>query len=418
MSMKSTFKKLFAILSAATVVAGLSAQPAFAHGEKAQEPFLRMRTVQWIDVAVSKTNLAVNDESVITGKVHFMGNEHWPQATAKPERAFLNVSAAGPVLLRKASFINGVNMVNSAKFDLGADYNFEIRLKASWPGKWHVHPMINVKDAGPLVGPGTWVEITGNHADLKDEMKTLTGETVNLETYGTANNVKWHVIWGLIAAAWLLWWLAKPLFHARYAKVKAEQGDTLITGGDRMVSWVMLVVALGLTYYGYSAAEARHPVTLPLQSATATIPHSPSLLEGVKLVLDRATYRVPGRAMEMDVSITNTSSKPFRVGEFNTAGVRFLNPEVGIMDELTKQYPSYLLAEKGLTVSDNTPIQPGETRKLHLVAQDAAWEVERLSSLIYDPDSRFGGVLYLYDTDGKRLLTEVGGTLVPTFAGT
>ncbi|PKO83759.1 MAG: methane monooxygenase/ammonia monooxygenase subunit B [Betaproteobacteria bacterium HGW-Betaproteobacteria-11] len=416
--MKNLFNRLFTIISASAVLAGFAAQPAFAHGEKAQEPFLRMRTVQWIDVAVTKTNLAVNDETVITGKVHFMTNEHWPHSAAKPELAFLNVSAAGPVMVRKASFVNGVNMVNSAKFDLGADYAFEIRLKASWPGKWHVHPMINVKDAGPLVGPGTWVEVTGSHADFKDEMKTLTGETVNLETYGTENNVKWHVIWGLIAVAWLLWWLAKPLFHSRYAKVKAELGDTLITGGDRMVSAVVLVVALGLTYYGYSAAEARYPVTLPLQSATATIPHSPSLVEGVKLVLDRATYRVPGRAMEMDVSITNTSSKPFRVGEFNTAGVRFLNPEVGVMDELTKQYPSYLLAEKGLTVSDNTPIQPGETRKLHLVAQDAAWEVERLSSLIYDPDSRFGGVLYMYDTDGKRLITEVGGTLVPTFAGT
>lgn len=415
--MKSPFKKLLTILAASAVVAGVSVQPAFAHGEKAQEPFLRMRTVQWIDVAMSKTNLAVNDETVITGKLHMMTEEHWPRSAAKPDIAFLNVSAAGPVLLRKGSFVNGVNMVNSAKFDLGADYDFKIILKASWPGKWHVHPMINVKDAGPLVGPGTWVEITGDHANLKDEMKTLTGETVNLETYGTENNVKWHLIWGLIGVAWLLWWLAKPLFHARYAKVKAEQGDTLITGGDRMVSTVFLVVALGLTWYGYMQAEAKYPVTLPLQSATAVVPHSPSLVEGVKLTLDRATYRVPGRAMEMHVSITNTSSKPFRVGEFNTAGVRFLNPEVGIMDELTKQYPSYLLAEKGLTVSDNTPIQPGETRKLHLVAQDAAWEVERLSSLIYDPDSRFGGVLYLYDTDGHRLITEVGGTLVPTFAG-
>lgn len=414
--MKSVVMKLLAAFAAA-VAASLSVQPAFAHGEKAQEPFLRMRTIQWVDVKLSKTQLAVNEETVLTGKLHVMSPEHWPASAAKPDIAFLNVSAAGPVLLRKASFVNGVNMVNSAKFELGADYEFEVRLKASWPGKWHVHPMINVKDAGPLVGPGVWIEITGNHADLKDQITTLAGDVVDLETYGTANNIKWHLIWGVIAVAYLAWWLRKPLFHARYASVKAGQGDRLITMGDKVVSVVAIVLALGLTVYGYSAAETRYPVTLPLQSAMATVPASPSMTAGVQVTLDRASYRVPGRAMQMVVNITNTGDKPLRVGEFNTAGVRFLNPKVGVMDEITEKYPSYLLAREGLTVSDDNPIQPGETRKLTLVAQDAAWEVERLSSLIYDPDSRFGGVLYLYDADGKRTIAEVGGTLVPTFAG-
>ncbi len=43
---------------------------AFAHGEKALEPFIRMRTIQWYDVQWSQDKLAVNGEVAITGKFH------------------------------------------------------------------------------------------------------------------------------------------------------------------------------------------------------------------------------------------------------------------------------------------------------------------------------------------------------------
>jgi methane/ammonia monooxygenase subunit B len=159
-------------------------------------------------------------------------------------------------------------------------------------------------------------------------------------------------------------------------------------------------------------------VTLPLQSAKESVeplPDSPTNV-GVKLV--KASYRVPGRSMNMTLDVTNTTDKPVRLGEFSSATVRFLNPEVGMMDEIAKKYPKHLMADKGLTLKDNKPIQPGETRRLEVQAQDAAWEVERLSSLIYDPDSRFGGLLFFYDSDGKRHMADVGGTLVPTFVTT
>ncbi|MGH8007198.1 MAG: methane monooxygenase/ammonia monooxygenase subunit B, partial [Candidatus Binatia bacterium] len=40
----------------------LSASQAAAHGEKSQEPFLRMRTVMWYDVVWSTDKLNVNEE--------------------------------------------------------------------------------------------------------------------------------------------------------------------------------------------------------------------------------------------------------------------------------------------------------------------------------------------------------------------
>jgi methane/ammonia monooxygenase subunit B len=394
----------------------LSNAPAFAHGEKAQEPFLRMRTVQWYDVELSKTKANVNDEVVLKGKFRLSPEANWPRAAAKPDTAFLNVAAAGPVFVRKSSTINGVNMQNSTTLQLGHDYAFEVKMVASHPGRWHIHSMLNVKDAGALIGPGDWVEVSGNHENFVNNIKTLTGETVDLSSYGSAGNISWHLIWGLFAVIWLAYWLSKPIFFSRQRQVAAGNADRLVTKTDQYVAGAVLVGALGLTFVGYQIAEAKYPVTLPLQSAHESVAPLPEPGQRVGVKLLKATYRVPGRSMNMQLEVTNTTGKPIRLGEFSSATVRFLNPEVGFPDEATKKYPSHLLAANGLSLSDNKPINPGETRTLMVQAQDAAWEVERLSSLIYDPDSRFGGLLFFYDSEGRRHIADVGGVLVPTFS--
>ena len=54
----------------AVVLTGMAAFPilATAHGERNQEPFLRMRTVHWYDVKWSTGKMNVNDEIVLEGK--------------------------------------------------------------------------------------------------------------------------------------------------------------------------------------------------------------------------------------------------------------------------------------------------------------------------------------------------------------
>ena len=387
---------------------------AFAHGEKAQEPFLRMRTIHWFDVEWTKDTLAVNDVMSITGKFKVAPKSSWPQATAKPSLAFLNVSIPGPVFHRLGSWSNGTNMANSTTFDLNKVYDFKVDLMARYPGKWHMHAMLNVKDAGPIIGPGKFITITGSHADFLHEVKTLTNETVNVDTYGLANNIFWHSVWGLFAAAWLIFWLVRPLFFSRYRMVEAGRGNELNSRFDKLIGLCVLVGAIVLTVVGYVQAEARWPVTLPLQSALSSVEALDMKVNQVKIKLKRAEYRVPGREMAMIVEATNNSSQPVRLGEFATATVRFINPAVG--STKTAGYPDYLLAENGLSTSDDSPIQPGETRTFQINAQDAAFETERLSSLIFDPDSAFGGLLYFYGTnDNERMLSDVGGTLVPVF---
>lgn len=96
------------------------ATPAAAHGERSQQAFLRMRTLNWYDVKWSKTELNVNEEMELTGKVHIFSG--WPQAVAKPEVAFLNVGEPGPVLIRKSSWVGGTPVPRSFSLEVGKDY--------------------------------------------------------------------------------------------------------------------------------------------------------------------------------------------------------------------------------------------------------------------------------------------------------
>ena len=48
-------------------------------------------------------------------------------------------------------------------------------------------------------------------------------------------------------------------------------------------------------------------------------------------------------------------------------------------------------------------------------AADAAWETERLASLMGNPDSSYGAVLFFFDSQGKRTVSEVSGPAIPVF---
>jgi methane/ammonia monooxygenase subunit B len=60
-------------------------------------------------------------------------------------------------------------------------------------------------------------------------------------------------------------------------------------------------------------------------------------------------------------------------------------------------------------------LAPGETRSISVTASDAAWEVYRLADLIYDPDSRFAGLLFFFDEAGNRQMVMVDSALIPSF---
>ncbi|RIZ68831.1 MAG: methane monooxygenase/ammonia monooxygenase subunit B [Methylococcales bacterium] len=409
---KDKVAKLSFVALLITMTAAMFYTPtASAHGEKSQAAFMRMRTIHWFDLNWSKEEVPVNDTMTISGK--FFVFTGWPETVDKPEISFLNIGIPGPVFIRAGSWIGGQLVPRSVSLELGETYEFKVLLKARRPGDWHVHTMLNVKGGGPIIGPGKWVTVTGSMSSFVNPITTLTGETVDLENYNLGNTYFWHGLWYGIGILWVAYWARKPMFVPRLIAVDAGKADTLITATDRKVALGFAVGVIGIVAMSMASTNEKFPITTPLQAG---------LLRGIKSIdmpvptvavkIEDATYRVPGRAMQMTMTITNNGDSAVRLGEFNTAGVRFMDANVA-QDE--SGYPDDLLAEEGLTVSDNSPLAPGQKRTVQVTASDAAWEVYRLADLIYDPDSRFAGLLFFWDAAGNRQLVTIDAPLIPTF---
>jgi len=297
--------------------------------------------------------------------------------------------------------------------ELGETYEFKVLLKARRPGDWHVHTMMNVEGGGPIIGPGKWVTINGSMKSFTNPITTLTGQTIDLETYNLSNTYFWHTFWYAVGVAWMVYWMRKPMFVPRMIAVDAGKADSLITGTDKKVALAFAAGSIAIVAFTMQSTNSQYPVTTPLQAG---------LLRGMKPIemptptvsvkVDDATYRVPGRSMNMTLTVTNNGDSSVRLGEFNTAGVRFL--DAGVAEDTTG-YPDDLLAPEGLTVSDNSPLAPGQTRTIQVTASDAAWEVYRLADLIYDPDSRFAGLLFFHDENGNKQVVTIDAPLIPTF---
>jgi methane/ammonia monooxygenase subunit B len=392
------------------------ALPALAHGERAQEPYLRTRTAHWYDVSWSTTQLKVNDEVTITGKFRLFGD--WPDAVDLPETVFVSNATPGPVLTRVESYLNGVPARQSFRnLEIGRDYEYKMIMRGRIPGRYHVHPMIAIKGSGPLVGPGQWVEVKGSATDFSHPVTALSGEKIdNLETWGVSNAFTWHLIWLALAAGWIIWWIRRPLLIPRYLALKQEREDLLTTPLDLKLAIALLIVTVVLAFGSYNWAVNKFPRTVPLQAGTMHTPPLPYVAPPAKVEFQQARYDVPGRSMRMAFKITNTGDKPLRIGEFATASIRFVNLNLpAAKANVAPGYPEDIVARNGLALSDDSEIKPGETKLVRIDATDAAWEIERLTSFLTDVDSKVGGLLFLFDSDGRRYIAEVGGPILPVF---
>ncbi len=412
---------LFWTMLLVVAAVSLPVEPAAAHGERNQEPFLRMRTIHWYDMSFSEPDgsvLQVNDELVITGKFRLFSS--WPEQIPPPDMLYMNTVSAGSVFTKVEAWVNGKAAIQSFRGQLGRDYEFKLVLKARWEGKWHVHPMVNVRDAGGLIGPGIFVTVAGSYKDFVQTASTIPGLTIdNLSSFGTMRVYAWHVLWAVIALFWLLWWIRRPLLIPRYLMTKdGNYEEKLITRTDQRVAVTLLIVVLVLTIGSAMLAEKQYPRTIPLQAGVAIIPPLPEAPSvGVDMLDGR--YFIPGRTVIAKMRVTNTSERPIRLGEFTSANLRFLDRTVAGVDDGTEDnFPQDLIANAALEISDNSPLAPGESRVISLEATDAAWELERLSSLLDDPDSTLGALLFFYDDAGNRYISELFGSMIPVFKKT
>jgi len=139
----------------------------------------------------------------------------------------------------------------------------------------------------------------------------------------------------------------------RFVDLLAEAGraDELVSPLDKKVGIGFAAATILIVVASMSAANSKYPITIPLQAVTmrGMVPLEDKK-STIAVKVEEATYRVPGRAMRMKLTITNNGSSAVRLGEFYTASVRFLDSSVY---KDTTGYPEDLLAEDGLTVTDN-----------------------------------------------------------------
>lgn len=401
------------LLRLALLLCALLPATAYAHGERAQMPQLRMSTVHWFDLALSTTKLNVNDVIVIKGS--FMPSRYWPEHVQSIEgTAFLNIGVPGPSFVRLDSRVNGVPMIRSTRFMRGELYHFEITLKARKPGRYHVHPLINVEGTGPIIGPGAWVEVGGFAKDFRLSAKTLLGQQIDLENYGFGNAVFWSALWFAIGLSWFIYWLTKcPIVVPRF-KRRDELGvdaDLMITAKDRKVGVFFLALTLSVIVGGYQYAQASWPITTPLQTGRVDVPGAERAESTLQVKLVEARYRIPGRSFRMELRVTNTGLSPVTVGELAAGNLRFINGavlKVAPMDE------DDLIAPDSLRV-ENGPVFPGETKNIVVYADDALWETQRMTTMIKSPDTAVAALLFFFDDQGKRQFVEIGGPMIPVF---
>jgi methane/ammonia monooxygenase subunit B len=398
---------LWAALVAGALVVS-SAPAAHAHGERAQEAFLRMRTVGWVDVAFSKTTVRQGETFTITGTAKIL--DAWPTNLAKgnPNTGYIGVIAPGPVVMLKERTINGVSAPSRIDVEKGRIYEFSMTVAGRRTGRWHVHPSFSVKGAGTLLGPGQWITVQENPGGFSNDVKLLSGGTVNLENYQLPFVWIWLVLTFLIGLAWMIYWTVPKRTVTNLAVTSQIPLNTdgmeygLITKKDhRNMNLFALGTAL-LLLVGWLYQANAFPTKMPQQVIQFAPPEPAIAKEAVFAEASGAgaRYDPASKTMTMDVSVTNSGTAPMELKQFNAAYLKFTAGQA---------------AGPGVVAVTPSPtVDPGATTRLTMTMRDPVWEEELLVP-IGESQLLVTGVMVFENSEGKRNLTEVEANLQPRF---
>lgn len=382
------------------VVVGLSgflgAGTAAAHGEDKQPPQLRTGTVQFYDVQFSKRNVTVGEKFTISG--HFYVARKWAEAVADPETTQLTVVAPGPVVLVKDRQIGGDFIPESMRLERGKDYTFSMELVARRSGTWHVHPMIAVEGAGPLIGPG--VDITINEAgaasfaNFSNSTELRNGERVDLESYNRGTAIFWHLLYIVPAILFLAYWLSKPLMPRLVAIATGDrEPEDYITKRDIKVTVIAGVVLMAVVGASFVYATAAWPNQIPLQTKQTASPAG-------EVAGDTVTIETlePGRFVEAEdtvqfkVRLHNTGPEQIELREFTTANRVFTTRS----DE----------GDGLLKVDGPATLGPGESQDVTLTLMSNAWAEDSLVPQA-ETSSNVGGIFIFTKQGGGTEIAEI-----------
>jgi methane/ammonia monooxygenase subunit B len=371
--MRKVIRKACALAAAAALVTlAAPVAPAGAHGEAAQEGWLRMGTVAFWDVEINGApmgeapiSIKVNEEFTVTGTVKVL--ETWPEQLDDPELGYISMVAPGPPVVIKSRLVNGKPTPHSIQIEKGAVYNFEIVLagrRASSGNGWHVHPIFGIHKAGSLIGPGNYVKVTGNDGDFKNEIPLKSGGTLDLERFGLGGVIFFNLIWFAIGLTWMIYWtVPKPtvtrLPVSLAVPLNSDGGEAgLITKKDHQVCNILMASVLVILISGFIWQGQKYPDKLPLQ--VLRYKPEPVLMDAsfATLLADKSSYSSSDNTLSMTADITNTGTTEAKITQFISSG------------------DTYIVGEN--MEVDNGTIGAGETATVTLKMTSDRWETERL----------------------------------------
>jgi methane/ammonia monooxygenase subunit B len=400
------------VLMVAAILISSYATRVFAHGEAADEPFMKDMTVAFFDVHVSPASIKVGEPVTISGSVKIL--ETWPYTLDKPETAYVTPVVPGPVFALSERTVNGEPTPGSIFVEKGGIYQFKMVMEGRKPGHWHVHPGIAIQGTGTLLGPGEWVTVEPSAKPFRLDVTLLDGKTVDLEHFGGSFVWWWSFAGLLIGIIWMVYWTVPKRTVTRLAvtsqlPVNDDAPDIgLITPRDHMWMNLLAGVTILMLIVGWVYMAAKYPVRLPQQ----TIRFAPEVISpGENLAQVRgtgATFDDNSDTLLINLEVKNTGASPITLKQYIMAMTTFVN---GGKEEIAQAGPSDYVGQ--LAVEPAGAIAPGESRKVTLKMTNEVFLEERLIPL-HDPQQLIGGLLRFQDTQGRQELVTVKTALVPT----
>jgi methane/ammonia monooxygenase subunit B len=356
--------RFLAVLSAALFLL-TAAHPtrAFAHGEAADEPFLKDLTVAFYDVHISPSTIKVGDPVTITGTLKIL--ETWPYTLDPPQTAYITPVVPGPVFALVDREVNGTTAPGSILIDKGGTYHFKMVMRGRHVGDWHVHPGIAIQGTGTLIGPGEWVKVEPAAEPFKMDVTLLTGQTVNLEHYGGSFVWWWSFAGFIIGMIWMVYWTVPKRTVTRLAvttqiPVNDDAPDIgLITPRDHMWMDLLAGATIAMLVIGWIYMAVKFPVRLPQQ----TVRFSPEVIDSTshsaQVMKAASTYDDKTDTLLINLTVRNNGTAPLNLKQYIMAMATFVN---GDKAEQAKAGPVHYVGQ--MQVEPDAAVPSGQTAML------------------------------------------------------
>src|SRR5262252_2544065 len=407
-------KRRFALSLLGTVMAlagiALGSTTASAHGERAQESFIRMETVGFWDTQFSTTTANQGEDITLTGTIKIL--ETWPinLSGGNPSVCYFTVVEPGAQFVLKDRVINGMEAPQSVFCHKGGVYQYSMTLQGRSPGSWHVHPAVAVEQAGTIIGPGTWITVNSSASGFSYPLKLLNGGSIDLESYGTPLIVGFSLVTFVLGMIWMVYWTwSKPtitrLAVSNQLPLNQDGGDAvgLITRQDHRTTAVIAGATVVLVGAGFLISAFAFPGRIPQQTDWITPPTSEQPASIGEASLTGAVWDPSSQSLTMTAQIKNTGKSQLTLTAFRTSYLTFVNT--------TARSPES--GEYQMTATPAGTIDPGQTQTVQIKLPGSVFQQEELLP-IGKAQMEVAGVLELTDALGTRNMDTVLTSLMPT----